>query len=203
MKMGPTVAQDFVTVGPPGIDPEFYGEDLLNEYQIKAKDKKMMSSMGRSNTFHYEPQQNRLTSITVNDPPARDTYTMYNQPRRSQSVTPTGHYNQSFFPYHKPGGAGIREDMVVNNFAKAMDGKQPVPNNYQYSFHKYPFSTRQPRKVPVGEQYEHQFSTFTLTTPRCSGHFIIHPDWVSENSGMRRSRSFIQSAKKNTDGLRY
>lgn len=74
MKMGPTTAQDFVTVGPPGVDPEFYGEDLLNEYQIPANDTKMMPQISRSNTFHYEPQGNRLTSITVNDPPARDTY---------------------------------------------------------------------------------------------------------------------------------
>lgn len=200
--MRPVTAQDFVTVGPPGVDPEFYEENLLNEYQIPSKEDKMMSPVNRSNTFYYEPQQARLTSISVNDPPVRDTYTMYNQHRRSQSVSPRGYYNQSFFPYHKPGGAGVREDIVLNSFAKSMEGKQPLPNNYQYSFHKYPFTTRQPRKVALGEEYVHQHSMFMLTTPRCTGHFIIHPDWVSERSGMKRSRSFIQS-RRNLDGLRY
>ena len=49
------------------------------------------------------------------------------------------------------------------------------------------------------EDYNPTFS-LQLTTPRCTGHFIIHPDWVSEKGGIRRSKSFIQMKK---DGLRY
>ena len=49
------------------------------------------------------------------------------------------------------------------------------------------------------EHYNPIFS-LQLTTPRCTGHFIIHPDWVSEKGGIRRSKSFIQMKK---DGLRY
>ena len=83
-----------------------------------------MMSVKRHHTFYYEPQQTpRMTSISVNDPPVRDTYTMYNnQPKRPQSVSPFGQNNQAFFPYHKPGGMTAREDKLTNSFAKAMEG---------------------------------------------------------------------------------
>ncbi|XP_025078005.1 uncharacterized protein LOC112554443 isoform X2 [Pomacea canaliculata] len=42
-----------------------------------------------------------------------------------------------------------------------------------------------------GDDYVHDQSIFFSTSPLVSGHFIIHPDWVSERSGLRRSKSLL------------
>jgi len=73
--------------------------------------------MQRSQTF-YEPSPRKLTSISVNNPPPRDTYSGYgarNEDHRSI-------YQQSFFPYHRAGGAGAREDDVMAKLARDLNG---------------------------------------------------------------------------------
>ena len=50
----------------------------------------------------------------------------------------------------------------------------------------YPYSRRKLRNRAFGDQYVHQFSTFSMTSPRCRGHFTIHPNWVSETCVMKR-----------------
>ncbi|XP_052279869.1 uncharacterized protein LOC127877729 isoform X1 [Dreissena polymorpha] len=167
------------------------------ENEQKAVD--AMFALRRSQSF-YEPSYKPMTSISVNDMPPRDTYTGYGNNPDPRSI-----YQQSFFPYHQAGGAGSREGQVMGQLAKELNGKEPAPFNYNYSFNKYPLHMRKNRRTAATtDDYVHESSMFMSTTPACSGHFIIHPDWVSERSALRRSNSMIQtrnSPKK--DGFRY
>ena len=76
-----------------------------------------MYALRRSQSF-YEPTCRPMTSISINDPPARDIYSGYG----GQSVDPRTIYQQSFFPYHQAGGAGPRETAVRQQLARSVDG---------------------------------------------------------------------------------
>lgn len=193
----------------PDVTDSMYDPDF--EYWINGKRDKLgrqtpnMYTLQRSNSV-YEPTSKRMTSISVNDMPVRDTYTLYDGIRQQRNVDPTSLYRQNFFPYHQPGGAGVREDMVVQGLAKDMQGREPSTYNRMYSFNKYPLHMRKTRYrvQPATEDYVHEHSVFTTTTPRCVGHFIIHPDWVSERGGIRRSLTMIQPNRTaKTGGFRY
>ena len=73
--------------------------------------------MQRSQTF-YEPSPRKLTSISVNNPPPRDTYSGYG----ARNEDPRSIYQQSFFPFHRAGGAGAREDDVMAKLARDLNG---------------------------------------------------------------------------------
>ncbi|WAR00895.1 hypothetical protein MAR_025267 [Mya arenaria] len=166
-----------------------------NERQAVAA----MFKLQRSRSF-YEPSRQHFTSISVNDPPARDTYTGYG----GANPDPRSIYQQSFFPYHQAGGAGAREGVLVQNLAKELNGKEPAPFNHQYSFNQYPLHMRKNKRTAAAtDDYVHEQSMFMRTNPSCSGHFIIHPDWVSERSGLRRSNSMILARRSKNEGLRY
>jgi len=186
--------------------PLTYEPDLKSWTNAKENDRKTVDNMyqlQRSQSF-YEPTRKPMTSISVNEPPARDTYTLYGQGQTSNSVDPTGIYKQAFFPYHKPGGHGAREDQVMRMLSKSMEGRQPNAYGHNYSFNKYPLHMRTRRRFPpASDDYVHDQSMFMTTTPRCVGHFIIHPDWVSEKSALRRSNTMIMPSKPNPNGLRY
>lgn len=74
-----------------------------------------MYALRRSQSF-YEPSQKPMTSISINDPMPRDTYSGYG------GVDPRTIYQQSFFPYHQAGGAGPREAAVMQQLARGIDG---------------------------------------------------------------------------------
>lgn len=56
---------------------------------------------------------------------------------------------------------------------------------------------RQP--ISKSQDYVHEHSMFMTTQPLCRGHFIIHPDWVSERLPKRKVTPF----KKNRPTMRY
>lgn len=168
-----------------------------NDNERQAVD--AMFKLQRSRSF-YEPSRQHFTSISVNDAPPRDTYTGYG----GGNPDPRNIYQQSFFPHHQAGGAGPREGHIVNNLARELNGREPAPFNNQFSFNKYPLHMRKSnRRASFSDEYVHERSMFMSTTPSCSGHFIIHPDWVSERSGLRRSNSMILARRSKNDGLRY
>ncbi|XP_076465113.1 uncharacterized protein LOC143296951 [Babylonia areolata] len=60
------------------------------------------------------------------------------------------------------------------------------------------YSTRQSRPMhrhmrPASkcDEYLHNNSVYYSTVPNVTGHFIIHPDWVSERQSLRRSQSLL------------
>jgi len=95
---------------------------------------------------------------------------------------------------------------VPVSYVGALDLQAP---NYNYSTgHQYPISNytvygpppRESRpmhkhqsnsKRSSTDEYVHDHSVFTTTNQSVSGYYIIHPDWVSERSAMRRSRSLM------------
>lgn len=150
----------------------------------------MFASMKRSQTF-YEPSHRPFTSISINEPPPKDTYTRYGG--QVPQPDPRSLYQQSYFPYFKSHGSGPREAMALQQLARQMNGQEPAPFNYNYSFNKYPLHMRNNKRTAAKtDDYVHEQSMFMSTTPRCVGHFVIHPDWVSERTALRRSKSMIQ-----------
>ncbi|XP_045215990.2 uncharacterized protein LOC123566164 isoform X2 [Mercenaria mercenaria] len=148
----------------------------------------MFSTMKRSHSF-YEPMYKPMTSISVNDPPPKDKYTRYG----GQVVDPRSLYQQNFSPYYQPHGTGPRDAMHLQDLSRQMNQSQSPAFNHNYSFNKYPLHMRRnKRSAATTDDYVHERSMFMTTTPNCVGHFIIHPDWVSERSSLRRSKSMLQ-----------
>ncbi|XP_060074254.1 uncharacterized protein LOC132553980 [Ylistrum balloti] len=54
-------------------------------------------------------------------------------------------------------------------------------------------------QMSKSQDYVHEHSMFMTTQPLCRGHFIIHPDWVSERLPRRKMTPF----KKNRQSMRY
>lgn len=153
----------------------------------------MFTSMKRSQSF-YEPSHKPMTSISVNEPPPKDTYTRYG----GQVVDPRSLYQQSYFPYFQAHGTGPRDAMHLQELSREMNVSQSPAFNYNYSFNKYPLHMRKNRRSAAAtDDYVHERSMFMTTTPQCVGHFIIHPDWVSERSSLRRSKSMLQMRSSN------
>ncbi|KAL4227859.1 hypothetical protein ACF0H5_013297 [Mactra antiquata] len=176
--------------------PVQYYPDIKSWTNVSAEnDRKavaaMFSTLQRSQSF-YEPSQKPMTSISINDPPSKDTYTRYG----GQVVDPRSLYQQNFFPYYQSAGTGPRDSMHLQELSRQMNqGNAPPMYNGNYSFNKYPLHMRKNRRTASTDDYVHDQSMFMTTTPRCVGHFIIHPDWVSERGGLKRSKSMIQLQK--------
>lgn len=153
----------------------------------------MFTTMKRSQSF-YEPMYKPMTSISVNDPPPKDKYTKYG----GQVVDPRSLYQQNYNPYYQPHGTGPRDAMHLQELSREMNQSQSPAFNYNYSFNKYPLHMRKnKRTAATTDDYVHERSMFMTTTPNCVGHFIIHPDWVSERSSLRRSKSMLQLHSSN------
>lgn len=191
----PNVSQrnekQIVTAGEPvRFDPKIKSWTNVSTDNDRQAVDAMFASMHRSQSF-YEPSHRPFTSISVNDPPPKDTYTKYGG--HVQNPDSRSLYQQSYFPYFKSHGSGPREAMALQELARQMNRPEIPSFNHNYSFNKYPLHMRRnKRSAAKTEDYVHEQSMFMSTTPRCVGHFVIHPDWVSERSALRRSKSMIQ-----------
>ncbi|XP_063434327.1 uncharacterized protein LOC134715806 [Mytilus trossulus] len=107
---------------------------------------------------------------------------------------PLTHYSQSWRPVYEDRRGPPSRHEIVPSFPQ-IPGLQRSKTDLQ------PMKRRTIR-YPAGDDYVHERSMFMTTQPSCTGHFIIHPDWVSERSGKRK----LFATKKNgnsRNGLRY
>lgn len=114
----------------------------------------------------------------------------------SSMADPLIHYSQSWRPMFEDTRSYSRQEL-----------RHSVPSFPQIPGleRSHTDLTPQRRRViryPRTEDYVHERSMFMTTQPPCTGHFIIHPDWVSERSG-KRKLSAARKKNQSLNGLRY
>ncbi|KAL3865424.1 hypothetical protein ACJMK2_042814 [Sinanodonta woodiana] len=163
-----------------------------NDYQRAVVDK-MLSSMNRERTFHhYQP------SHSGNNP--RDSYTYFNPKPTNPYAANHGYYSNNGYGYSRYGSR--EDDGVIRGMGIKLGEREPLPSIYSKRLEGVQFN-RRTRQLPRSDDYVHELSMFMTTQPRVSGHFIIHPDWVSERMGLRRSHTMFEPRKSSKEGLRY
>ncbi|XP_056021112.1 uncharacterized protein LOC125648962 isoform X2 [Ostrea edulis] len=115
---------------------------------------------------------------------------------------PRGFYAQSWMPYYEDRNAS--DDRRVREMDKrlAMSDTLPQLPMLQRSNTYTDMRPMQRRVIryPKSEEYVHEHSMFMTTQPLIRGHFIIHPDWVSERLTKKRMNL---ANRKVRNGLRY
>ncbi|KAK3588791.1 hypothetical protein CHS0354_012003 [Potamilus streckersoni] len=163
-----------------------------NDYQRAVVDK-MLSSMNRERTFHhYQP------SYGGNAP--RDSYTYFNPRPTNPYAANHGYYSNNGYSFSRYGSR--EDDGVIRGMGIKLGEREPLPSIYSKRMEGVKFN-RRTKQLPKSEDYVHELSMFMTTQPRVSGHFIIHPDWVSERMSLRRSHTMFEPRKSSKEGLRY
>ncbi|XP_046377067.1 uncharacterized protein LOC124149487 isoform X2 [Haliotis rufescens] len=100
---------------------------------------------------------------------------------------PENLYGQTWNPY----SSGFNHGENVSGMARHLEGATPMAN-----YTMYPQSARESRpmgryrrRASFSKDYVHDLSCFQSTQPMVTGHFIIHPDWVSERMTPRRKQT--------------
>jgi len=102
------------------------------------------------------------------------------------------HYQGYGMPVHSYMGA---LDLQAPNFTYATGQQRPIANYAVYGPPQRPVERRPMHKhksrTSTSDDYVHNHATFASTTPNVTGYYVIHPDWVSERSSLRRSKSLL------------
>ncbi|GFN86807.1 hypothetical protein PoB_001331300 [Plakobranchus ocellatus] len=152
----------------------------------------------------------------VNETP----YTDFNDPPQEEgNMDPREAFNRAMAgnlsprKHHNPPGRPGRSYTHYNGFAMpvtyvgALDLQAPnftyATGNHQRTVQNYTVYGPPPRehrpmhrhlsksRKSSDDDYVHNHSIFTSTYPSVAGYYIIHPDWVSERSSMRRAKSLL------------
>jgi len=95
------------------------------------------------------------------------------------------------------------ERRAINTLYKNLGRTENLNNGYNsYSGDRYydrPTAKHMYRKSASGN-FTHENSFFMKTQPTVKSHFIINPEWVSENKGARKNMSHMRSGP---NSLRY
>lgn len=110
---------------------------------------------------------------------------------------PLTHYSQSWRPLYEDRRTPSRQEMrhSVPQFPQ-------IPGLERSKTDLRPMQRRVIR-YPRSDDYVHERSMFMTTQPPCTGHFIIHPDWVSERMGKRKLSAARKKNMTSKTGLRY
>ncbi|KAK3097901.1 hypothetical protein FSP39_014281 [Pinctada imbricata] len=135
-------------------------------------------------------------------PQRQATFTFGSNKSRSPSfqpnLDPRNHYSMTWRPFN---GSMSHRPMSEEKKIKEMDRRMivseslpQIPRLQRSNTDIRPMQRRQIR-YPRGEEYVHEHSMFMTTQPLVRGHFIIHPDWVSERLTKKRINLAIPSIR--------
>ncbi|KAJ8305028.1 hypothetical protein KUTeg_017420 [Tegillarca granosa] len=131
-------------------------------------------------------------------PKREGTFTYGYGNRISPMRTTPGLYAQSCLPYTHN---SLPEDLVIQGMTKRLQNADQIPGGlYRSNTDLARPLNRRVINYPRSEEYVHQHSMFWSTQPLVRGHFIIHPDWVSERITKRKLNTAYGRKKS---GLRY
>ncbi|XP_061172667.1 uncharacterized protein LOC133181994 [Saccostrea echinata] len=137
--------------------------------------------------------------------PQRQATFTFGSTRKNQYRTvpdPRGFYAQSWMPLYEDMNAS--NDRRVREMDKRLSASDTLPQlpMLQRSNTCTDMRPMQRRiiRYPKSEEYVHEHSMFMTTQPLIRGHFIIHPDWVSERLTKKRMNL---ANRKVRNGLRY
>lgn len=115
---------------------------------------------------------------------------------------PRGFYAQSWMPYYEDRNAS--EDRRIREMDRRLAVSDSLPQlpvlQRSNTFTDMRPMQRRTIRYPKSEEYVHDHSMFMTTQPLIRGHFIIHPDWVSERLTKKRMNL---ANRKVRNGLRY
>nr|XP_022332904.1 uncharacterized protein LOC111130304 isoform X1 [Crassostrea virginica] len=115
---------------------------------------------------------------------------------------PRGFYAQSWMPYYEDRNAS--EDRRIKEMDRRLAVSDSLPQlpmlQRSNTYTDMRPMQRRTIRYPKSEEYVHDHSMFMTTQPLIRGHFIIHPDWVSERLTKKRMNL---ANRKVRNGLRY
>ncbi|CAL1528775.1 unnamed protein product [Lymnaea stagnalis] len=116
------------------------------------------------------------------------------RPAGQQITSPPGlpgrsytQYNGFAMPVTYMDGTCLTATNYGNNYQPSKMYRAPFPQA-ENPIRPAPHTSRRSSSI----EYVHSNSVFTSTMPKITGNYVIHPDWISERSTVRRSKSLLK-----------